>query len=213
MVGDVYQLKTYYYDVVARQVGVNCVYGMVTAETGVGADAAAIALAWDNDIQAAAKACLSSGAAYRGVTAQQMTNPLPVFAASIVNAGNGGVAGSMLPPQISMLISIRTALAKPRWRGRIYPPFVPASLADANGAMTAAAQVLLQTLANKYQIITVAGAGADTSTISLAHRAWSNAPVKPKVYAYALTTSANADADFATQRRRGAFGATNIDPI
>ena len=177
----------------------------------------AVTLVAPNDLDAAAwldgiaapliKALCTSGATYRG-TGVQIIQPLPRLQEvhSTANQGPCVVAGGPLPTQTSGIISLYTNLAGRSGRGRVYVPFPSTNNLDANGhpdilygpplSNLAAYLIAGQTVptlggsANLVPVIYHRSTGGTTDlTMSVIHNKW------------------------ATQRRRGDYGRTNVQPF
>lgn len=204
-VNDVYSVRVY--TAVNNQVGLNVLNYQCAGKVGTGATEAQIATAFDNQFAAPYKALITTSATYRGVQVQKYS-PLPVAVAvsSIANSGVGTAGVSMIPTQGSGLISLRTALAGKSHRGRVYIPFPSDSDNTADGRPVAAYLTRLGTLATAMLATISAGAGGNTNTFNLViHSKLLNS--------FTLVTVATEQGRWATQRRRGDWGRTNVLPI
>jgi hypothetical protein len=210
---DPWMLRVYCYQPTNLQLGVNTFFFHTIAEVGTGASTVSVATGWDAILAPLYKAWLPATSRYYGVEAQYLIPPINVPVTTNANAGVGTAAGNNLPNQASGLISIRTQLAGPKYRGRAYIPFPAASNADVQGDLTPAAAVLLQAIATAVNTNTVFGGGGNTSTLALCVRHRTNKGVKPALFGYQEAVTATADQLFATQRRRGQFGRSNPLPF
>jgi hypothetical protein len=191
----------------SEQASYNTVYYEVT---GVGATIAVLgdfAESFSTAVEAPFKAILSDTAAYGGVRTQ-IVFPLPLKAAALnylhQGPGTGGVIG--MARQASSLITWRTDLAGPGFRGRIYLPFPPTDAAQGGGFASAVFQAKCQAVADAIRNFTaVAGAAGATATVR--QILWKKAgQVKTPVI------SGTAGNLFATQKRRGSYGRPNSPP-
>lgn len=200
--GDVYAVRLF--TALGDQAAVNVRHYRVTTQQGTGATDAEIAAAMALIYPPAMKNMLVSAANYHGLNVQKIF-PLPptVAVPSSVGAGPGLDTSEPLPRQVSGIITLRTAFAGRRYRGRIYIPF-PGELAnDPNGVPSVAYVTGLVALANLVLPPVVAGAGGNTSTLTsvLFHRDTNTTDA---------ITNAVAQSKWATQRRRGSYGRPNI---
>lgn len=207
-VNDILLCKVVCQDAALVQVAINTLHYQVTSVAG-GAPNATDALfntALDNALQAAYKAWMNNNVQYRGVITQKIRPTIlaPVF--TTANAGPGVGGANSTPDQVSGLITLRTAFAGRKFRGRIYPPFPPTAFVSATGGMTAGGVTAIGNIASSIPtaIATVNGAVTTITTLIVYHRAtFTGDPVQTK----AGVTG------WATQRRRGMEGRTNLSPI
>lgn len=119
-----------------------------------------------------------------------LSGPDEVISATAVTVTGTGGSGA-LPPQCSTVVSLRTALAGPRYRGRLYLGPMAAAAIDANGRLTSALQTTIQ---NAYATL-------------LGNLAANAEPQVPVVYSRKFETSqiingGAVDTSVDTQRRR-----------
>lgn len=153
------------------------------------------------------KPLMSNLATYYGVRVQKI-NPIPAGAAvlSVEGQGAGTGVGSPLPAQVSGMISLYSALAGRRNRGRCYVPFPTETANDE-----------LQTRPDAtYQAALVVLADA-FSTNLLVTDGVNNAVLEPGIWSRASRifnpiVDYNARARWATQRSRGNYGRPNPLP-
>jgi hypothetical protein len=119
-------------------------------------------------------------------------------------AGTGGP--DAMPLQVSYLIKILTALAGRKNRGRIYPPFPPSAFANTDGTMTAGAQTALGNLQAAIPLTITLGALPAVTNLALGVYHKSTGTIS-------IATSTAPVFRWATQRRRGDEGRTNIAPF
>jgi len=148
-------------------------------------------------------ALLSDQANFLGVTVQKIF-PLPAMMPipSSQAATVGLLTGDLLPRQTAGLITLRTAFAGRKFRGRAYIPFPAESVNEVDSSPTAAYVANLSTLAqNLLQPQQIAdGPNTETFLPVIWHRATSTSD---------FLTMAQVHDAWATQRRRGSFGRPN----
>jgi len=203
---EIYKIR-YVTDDGANQVGFNVCWYIVTAKGGTGATDPQIATAADTAAAGPYKALIANGGRYRGAGAQQML-PIPpgneFF--SVAGAGPGTAGAEMLPRQTSGLISWRTDIGGRAYRGRSYISFPSETDNGATGVPTGGYVINLSTLAGAIRVLTAGGGGnTNVLTLGIFHR--STLLITP--------TNANTvlNVRWATQRRRGSFGQTNVPPF
>jgi len=150
-------------------------------------------------------AIISQKATYAGATAQRIWPTRSVRGDYFVPITGTG-STSLLPTQTSGLITKFTTLAGRKNRGRSYIPFPGESDSDDNGAFpNTAYKTKLDNIAALIgqQIITAVGGGSVTMDPVIYHRSTQTS------IALAGAQKRN---QWATQRRRGAYGAANIFP-
>jgi len=204
-IGDLWEAKVYV--ATPTQVGINVRHYLVDAQAGLGATAAQIAGAFGTLVQAEYKDCMSNEATFRGVSMQKLApGPVEAIQYSTASAGPGAVASEMLPKQVSGIITWTTALAGRSNRGRTYVPFPTESFQTLDGKPNASYMTVLGNLAAVLASSVAAGGGGNTST--LIPCVWSRilGIVNP-------ITNWTPRQKWATQRRRGDYGALNLPPI
>lgn len=203
--GDVWQLRIACYT--PNQASINTVNFRVTAHAGTGTQDTTAATYLDGIIAGPYKDILSDDAKYRGCSVWRLLpHPGTVPAFTTINDGAGGVAGEMMPTQVSGIISVRTEFAGRAFRGRFYAAFPGEGSNEVPGLPTNAYVAALQVLANTiFQSHTIGGA-PNTSTLKpiLWHRGDETGTD--------ITTAA-AKQLWATQRKRGSYGRINLPPF
>lgn len=203
-INEIYEMRAY--TLMGGQAGINVLHFRVAAFAGSGASDVQIADAWNQAIAATLKACMSSTASFRGVGVRRLKPTLSVETFSILNQGSGGVAGDPLPKQITGISTLRTLTPGRRGRGRIYVPFPAESQNDADQTPTAAYLVVLFNYTSVAIASLLAGINPNTNTLeSIVYNRASGTGIP--------ITSFTARDKWATQRRRGDYGRTNILPI
>ncbi len=198
------------------QASVNTLHYTVASIGGVAATDSDVAVTLDSVVHVDYKALLSSTAVYRGVQAQ-ILNSIPPFLAffaeqfTIANFGVGSVAGPILPPQTSGLISFSTARAGVAFRGRSYVSFPGQADDSGGGSPSASYTARLANLASDFGgglAIAIAGRSATLVRVLLhrKNKAGITPPPDPVI-------SFVGSRLWATQRRRGYFGRLNRSPI
>lgn len=203
--GDVVETKVY--NLLDDQLGINVRHWQVGAVTGPGAQLSEAATALEIAVEPAYKALMAGPTSFRGVGARVIDPALSleVFSNTLTGLAAGGI--TPLPKQVAGFISFRTDTAGRRGRGRLYIPFPSTDHVEPDGNPTAAYLGIVQLLANTYsQTLTVMGGGGGSAVLSPV--LWGRALKIPT-----LITRTVVPDRFATQRRRGDFGPTNVSPI
>lgn len=193
---------------ILEQISVNRRYYVVLNSVGGGRTTQDAAEAIDSLMESAYKSAMPTGANYRGVSVQRVSpGPRTVAAVSVLNAGLGTAIGSLLPPQTCGIVALKTDLAGKANRGRAYIPWPSDSFMAGTGKPTAGyVATELQEIGNRMRTRVADNPlpdGADYDPIL-----W-KPPSGPQV----LLITANARTEWATQRRRGGFGAKNVLPF
>lgn len=189
------------------QLGLNVRHYEITAEVLGGATLQEIADGLDAIFSPLVRPLMHNTALWWGTGARHF-RPLPISTefSCIANQGAGNIAGDRMPRQVAGLISLRTAQAGRSGRGRLYIPFPGEASNDIDGTPTLAWNTLAQTLATAVKATqTIVGAGTSTT---LKPVVWSRAQNQR----YAILTTL-VRTNWATQRRRGSFGAPNAPPF
>lgn len=188
------------------QLAVNTLYFQYNKTAGTSMRLSEVAKAFADTIDQDLFAMLPLSVQFLGCKAS-LTGPGAKPVPGIVTNGTvGDIDDPLLPTQDCMLMLLRTLVAGPKGRGRIYLPFPPVSFAEGVGVPTAAAKTLAGTLMTSIRLFnTVVGTDA-TYGFTLG------------VYNRALNTTTQVDesliaSQFGTQRRRGGYGRTNAPAI
>jgi hypothetical protein len=203
-----------------EQAAVNTLWFNVSSITGDGITDEEFAEYVDTQLGPLYKDILSQNAVYRGIEVQIIRGFLPtreIFASVLNsdNAGGGTLGTDSIPRQNCGLISLRTARAGQRYRGRIYLPFLSVvditSEGEASVLYLAAADLVrtfIETFVDGDSIVGASGSALMVSVIY--HRPVAGVEVIPNrtpVKEVILKTA------IATQRRRGTLGKANKGPF
>lgn len=208
-VGDKYQVKIFCK--FAPQLSVNIRHYIITAVSNPGTeqklcDAVSLALG------SAIKPLLAGLASFFGVETQKLVGAAFVTqATSNSGIGSGSVTSDGLPGQVSGLISLRTGLPGRANRGRLFIPF-PAE-ADNNATLAFPAPDLsyitrLATLGLLLVTLTVTTTDSPASVVTLAGQIYHRGS-----NSFTPATTAVGQPNWATQKRRGGYGAPNANPF
>lgn len=173
----------------------------------LGATLQEIAAALATTFQADFKAFMPSVARFRGVSAQDLSNPVSVPYTDATKDGAGTNGALLAPTQTSGLIQKRTLSGGRKNRGRIYVGFPSQANIAGTGGMNGAGLTLLANIQDTIDVSqTIVGAGG-TTTLDLVvwHRGGA--------FDYTLVNQLVAVGEWATQRRRGQFGRINVTPF
>jgi hypothetical protein len=190
------------------QIAVNRHYYKCISHAGTGATDLEVAADFAAGLDSFYKPLLSVNATYAGAGIRRVSPGTPtVTVYDATDAGVGGVAGDMLPTQTCGIITKRTDMGGPAYRGRTYVPFPGEADSGADGLPTAGYITRLQALAAALLTDYNPGAGGNTSTL---RPHFANTADWPVVFEIRSTV---ARAKWGTQRRRGSYGATNTAPL
>jgi hypothetical protein len=153
------------------------------------------------------KAWMPSVARYRGVSVQDLTNPVSVPYVSFANDGPGTNGATLAPTQTTGIIQKKTLSGGRANRGRIYAGFPSQANLTATGGMSAGGLGLLANIQDAIDTSqTIVGAGGTTNLdLVVWHRGGA--------FNYTLVNQLVALGEWATQRRRGQFGRINLPPF
>jgi hypothetical protein len=203
-------VQTRFWTTCLDQAAVNTLNWRCSLVTGGGANNQEVANAMDTHVGAQYPGLLGTDASYNGVQVMlPLTAPLPATVFSTASAGGGVLTAPTMGRQLCGMVSLNTAFAGPRYRGRIYIPFVPALEDSAHGVPSNAYLALLIAFCGIIgsPITCVGGAGSVTLTPCLLHRSTAIVPRTTDVVGVGPRNK------FATQRRRGSYGRPNVAPI
>lgn len=159
------------------------------------------------DFNGSWKALMCDDADWEGISLRNLT-PVPLEVASFSGAQNGpGVHGAPIPGQLCYLLTKKTAEAGPRGRGRMYIPFPGLDgLDQTSGKVHTDTGILLQTLIDDIE-------GPETQTAGGFSVNWTIGLYRPtEDVRFIPLRSFTASDEYATQRRRGAYGKQNSLP-
>ena len=202
------------------QLGLNRVFWQVSGITGLGVTQGQIAAFLDGLLSPFYVSIMPATALYRGVYIQRVfPTPVQIKAGSVTHNATGTAGGTMLPSQVSVLVSLQTAVAGRAFRGRIYLPFISNAFITGSEAPNAALVTValnIGTVISAAQLVTV-GANATAITPVLWHRKGFGfkkgppvVPINPAtIGTITAITGSSAAAKWATIRRRGDYGRPN----
>jgi len=193
------------------QIAVMNHYYVATTPTGSGAVTTQdVATGFDNLIFSLLRALLWNTADYRGVRARTVwpiVNPMDAWVAETTNEGVGSAGAVGLPSQTCGLLRRVTEVLGKKGEGRLYLPFPSQTDNQTSGKPTTGYQSKV----------------SDFATATVAAWAVTGPPSKQFIMVPCLfdrvagpgprLTSFLITADWATQRRRGAYGRANLSPI
>jgi len=201
-VGDILEVKFYCSQDI--QLGINVRHYRIASVVGVERTRAQIASHLSGLFQSDYKGIMSTSARFEGVGVRKI-RPLPISIEELygLDAGTGNRTGDPLPLQTAGLITLRTATAGRKGRGRVYLPF-PAEIDNTSTANPLAGYITaLGVMADRWVGDTVLTAGLDVTTLTSV------------VYNRATGLGTNitgrrVSSFWATQRRRGDLSAANV---
>ncbi len=215
-IGQYVQLRIWTQMPSALQAGVNSCWYIVGAVGGSPSTDQDFATYMDSVIGPVYKPLLNNSADYRGCQVI-IHSPVPPFPAQTIpvssvaaaGAGTGGVIP--MPKQTAALLKFKTMRPGPSGRGRIYIAFPPQAGDSGGGTVDPAYGALIVALGGVIGVGIALSAGGRTATMV---RALVHGINKADIYPPASPVeSYQAEAYWATQRRRGSFGRQNFSPI
>lgn len=206
VMNDILAIRIVTWEPTDSQLGINVWHGLVASVTGT-ITQTQIATAIDGAVAAPYKAWMGSPATYRGVGVTKIF-PLPRVLEESVNGNNGaGTGGAKLcTQQTAGLNSYHTGLAGRRFRGRMYLAFPSDTFATNDGNITGGGVTAIGNIAAALAFGVTVTSGPNTANI--AYGLWGR--VTHVFTGWNTVTSQN---KFATQRRRGQYGRTNLMPF
>jgi hypothetical protein len=189
-----------------NQVGINTLYYRVTDVAAGNLPASEVAEFFTTRFKPLWRECLSSNATFRGTSVQRVEPQPKSIPVPFVNPDPGLFLGDKLPGQVSGIITTQTIFAGRRFRGRLYIPFPSEDANSATGLVHPNYVTALDDLADGLgpQIFIVTPSGSGTVRHVLYHR---------DADSYTDIASYVARDRWATQRRRGHYGALNQPPF
>jgi len=189
------------------QTAVNVRHFEVTSVAGTGTMFSDMLQYYDGLFMASYPQLLNGGAFYSGLTLQRIfPGPKSSLAYGSQTAGAGTGGADPLPSQVCGVVSFRSPLSGPRNRGRMYVPFPPKALCDADGTPTPGYLDGLDGLGDVFTGTDEIGGGGNSvqqSSIIL-HRA---DMTRTRFIQWVRRDK------WGTQRRRGNYGKPNESPV
>lgn len=202
---DVVALKIYCR--AAEQIGINVLHYECVGRNGTGSTTDQMAIVAESAFASLYKDALCVEAEFRGVGCQ-LIKPFGPWLEEFSNVfpGDGLAVGDLLPRQVAGIITKRTNAAGRANRGRIYVPFPSEESSDANGVPQAGYVTTIQIIGNQYATNLVVGSLGNDVTMqpTIFHRVSG---------AVSRVIACTARPRWATQRRRGSYGQSNLSPI
>jgi len=204
---DILQVRIVGFENTDTQLGVNVLHYQVIAITGGVPTGLDCAISMDGLVKVAYKAFMGANANYIGVGVSRIF-PLPRLVEDTTRASTGAGTGgaNLLPLQVSGLVKFQSTQAARHGRGRCYPFFPSAAWADADGKMNAGGQAAVAAIRTAIPQAWAMANGGNSANLS--QILWDR--VNHVARGVAATFSSNL---FATQRRRGQLGRTNVVPF
>jgi len=206
-VGDTLRVRIGTYT--ATQAGINTLALAAVDKTGDISDVQQsqfIASALAQSLAPLYKPLMAADATFQGLSIQTLnTSPKPLPEVNVAEAGVGTAGGDLLPGQASGVLTLKTAFAGPRYRGRIYIPWAAENDNDA-GKPTAGYITRLDLLGTylSAQIVLTGVAGTLTLEWVVWHR---DLGVVTRIDNF------RSNMKWGTQKRRGDYGQRNIPPF
>jgi hypothetical protein len=206
---DVLVSECYTYASLVVQIAVERRYWYAFASTGPGPITFGdLAAQLDLDLGPLLNAVSYNSADYLGTRVRRM-RPVGTdsWATNNASGGNGTAGAVALPTQCAPLISFRSDTLGKAGEGRMYTPFPSASDVVGNGVCSAGLITRLSALGSYFVTPLVVTAGGSSMTFFCSpFKVGQTGPLSP--YTQAIVAGV-----FATQKRRGAYGRTNLPPF
>ncbi len=204
-VGDIIETAMVHYNLSQNELNVLHfrLTSIVGTELTAQQKADAISTAWGGTIQP----LLSTVVGYRGLKYRVLAPTATAVIISTAGAVTGTRAGDSLPSQVSAVISLRSSLAPPRVRGRLYAPTPVEGDNDANGQPTGAYQTAVGALGTFMTSTHTLVNGGNSVVIT---------PViwrRPPVSAYYALDQFIVRSSWGTQRRRSRLNRSDVPAI
>lgn len=204
-VGDTLEVR--FFSSWGDQAGVNVRHFRIVTVTGTELTHFQIASQLSTRFHNLFKALMHTSAEFRGVGVKRISPGAPTAeATNALDRGPGTRTGDPLPPQISGLLSLRTALAGPRNRGRMYLPFPGETDSTSAGRPSATYVAALSAVADN--LVPAFNLIVGLQIVELQSVIRRRTPFVITDVTNILTRDR-----WATQRRRGDFGAQNVLPV
>ncbi len=194
------------------QVSVTTFHHRIDAASGPVATDVDFLTAWDAIYSGWFKDFICTADRYLGATVQILSpGPIGLQRVTVASAGAGVVAPPRLPSQTSGLIQWGTNLGGRQNKGRIYTPFPCTVANNTDGFPSSGYLILLDDVGSEYVTHTAWTLASGSQTINpvLVHRK-NKAGVTPIPSLISTWKSSN---QWATQRKRGAYGRPNSAPF
>lgn len=206
-VNDILEVRIFCDRTLSGQAAVNVRHYRVTQVQGSGATNLVIAQFLDTAFHSKYKPLLCDSARYKGVGVRRIF-PLPAETETLTggNMGSGTATGQALPEQTCGVITLRTDLGGPRYRGRVYIPFPAEDSNDSDAKPTTAYYDNLTLLGDVLAAGMSPGSGGNT--VDMVPVIWSR-----KYGTWRDVTGRQSRFKWGTQRSRGTYGAKNPSPI
>ncbi len=204
-VGDIFEVRFVAHGL--DQVAINVRHFRTTAETGLGVSQLELAIATSTLYAPLYRGLMGVHAEFRGVGVRRIVPGPPLAEVTTSTASGPGLrTGDPLPSQVSAVISLRTALGGRSARGRAYIGFPTEPDNGTNGRTEAAYLTALNTLATQMRLPDTVVGGVGTLT-------WEPVVWSRRLLQANLIIRSFGSERWATQRRRGQWGAFNPPPF
>lgn len=214
VVGNLYKARLFSF--LDNQVGINTVYYLCTSIVGVAPTEGDAADELSSTIGPELRALMTNTAQYVGADVQNVSGvkPFPLQSGSLLSSGIGAAGTDPLPTQVSGCITFQTDFTGQAYRGRFYVPF-PDNNENAvvppihpNAGYITGLNAMAVSLVVGLSVSPIVGTHA-TMALVLKHginKAGLTPPPTP-------ITNFRSNPKWATQRRRGNYGRSNLFPV
>ena len=175
--------------------------------SGAGCTLEEVAAAMEAKFALAQRDLMCVVATHRGYRIRRISPVKTAYFIDIADQGVGAVPGEPLPSQVSGIITLQTALPGRTNRGRKYMPFPSEGDNGVDHIPSLVYMPLLGALATLFtQFVTCGVLGSICEFRPIIYRG-------PAFVIHSTVVNARANRKWATQRRRGSYGAANAMPF
>jgi len=185
-----------------QQTALNDLYYNATSISGGGATDVDFAAAVSTAFAAGYKALIEPLCGFAGVRVSRVAPTITPSFLDATDAGAGTNASTMLPTQVTAVLTKGTPFAGRKYRGRIYFPFPTAADVGAGGVVSGGYIAVLAVLCAQFLSNITAGSAGNTAVMTpvLWHRSTRSTT---------QLTNFSVSSLWGTQRRRGNYGRPN----
>lgn len=204
-VGDIIEMATVNYN--QSQNEMNVLHFRLTSITGTELTAQQKADQFSTQYSTQILPLLNTSATYKGLKYRVVAPTATAVIISTAGSAAGTRAGDSLPGQVAAVLSVRSSVAPPRVRGRVYMPTPVEGDNDTTGRLTAGYITSLGTFATILRTtwtLTVAG-----NSVTLSYVIWR----RPPIGTFYVVDQILVRPDWGTQRRRSRINRTDISAI
>jgi hypothetical protein len=180
----------------------------VAASTGVGIDDQTLADAMDLFLSTFYTTLIANNARYNGVQVYIINRigPQPAAVHGSTNAGPGTIGPLAAPKGAAVILAYNTNVRGPSGRGRLFLPFLPTNVFDADGQPLTAAKTFINSFFGAMRSTFIVGTAPDTAQLDwiVYHR---------RSRSYDFIVGGGVKNTVSNLHKRGDYGRANASPI